>query len=113
PMAALALFGINTFSKVHGRDNVKYWFIPDIENVQLFNSGNTFMQYKQGDVINDAAQMKYPLSGKVYLALLNDNLIEPIEVTISLTAIQLQQSWGFRTVNKAKVSTRSEPYLRD
>ncbi|NBP68838.1 MAG: hypothetical protein EBU52_08835 [Cytophagia bacterium] len=113
PMAALALFGINTFSKVHGRDNVKYWFIPDMENVQLFNSGNTFLQYKHGDVINDASQMKYPLSGKVYLALLNDNLIEPIEVTVSLTAIQLEQSWGFQTVNKMKVSTRSEPYLKD
>jgi hypothetical protein len=113
PMAALALHGINTFSKVQGRDNVKYWFIADWENVELFKSGNTFIQYKQGDVINDASQMKYPLSGKVYVALLNDNMIEPIEVTVSLTAVQLNQSWGFRTVNRMKVSSRLEAYLKN
>src|SRR5690606_26984277 len=74
-MAALALYGINSFSKINGSDNVKYWFITDWNNVQKFESGVSFLQYKQGDVINDAAQMKAPLQGKVYLGLLNDNIM--------------------------------------
>jgi hypothetical protein len=111
-MAALALYGLNTFSKVQGRDNVKYWFISDWDNVLLFQSGNSFLQYKQGDVVNDASQMKTPLTGKVYLGLLNDNMMEPIEVIIRATAIQIFQTWGERTVNQISISSRIEPFLK-
>lgn len=111
-MAALALYGLNTFSKVQGRDNVKYWFISDWDNVLLFQSGNSFLQYKQGDVVNDAAQVKAPLTGKVYLGLLNDNVMEPIEVIVRATAIQVIQTWGERTVNQVSVSSRVEPFLK-
>jgi hypothetical protein len=111
-MAALALYGLNTFNKVQGRDNVQYWFITDWNNVLLFQSGNVFLQYKQGDVVNDAVQMKTPLVGKVYLGLLNDNVMEPIEVIIRATAIQVHQIWGLRTVNQISVSSRLEPYLK-
>ncbi len=111
-MAALALYGINTFSKVQGRDNVKHWFISDWNNVLLFQSGNSFLEYKQGDVVTDASQMKFPLSGKVYLGLLNDNVMEPIEVVVKVTTVQVAQSWGLRTVNQISVSSRTEPYLK-
>lgn len=113
PMAALALYGTDYFNKVQGEDNVKYWFITDWDNVQLFESGLTFYQYKQGDVVNDASQMKSPLSGKLYLGLLNDNVMDPIDVTVKITAISVTQQWGVRTVQKMSVSSREEPYLKN
>ncbi|NMC59837.1 MAG: hypothetical protein GYA51_10720 [Candidatus Methanofastidiosa archaeon] len=112
-MAALALYGMNVFNKVQGRDNVKYWFITDWDNVQLFESGNEFYQYKQGNVVNDASQMKSPLSGKVYIGLLNDNVMEPIEVMVKVTAIVVNQQWATHTIQLMKVENKKEPYLKD
>lgn len=111
PMAALALTGINVFSKVQGSDNVRYYFITDWENALLFMAGQGFMQYKQGDVINDASQMKGPLVGKVYLGLLNDNIMDPIEVVVQITSIQVTQTFGTRTVIDKKVTSIQEAYL--
>jgi hypothetical protein len=113
PMAALALTGLNVFGKIQGRDNVKYFFITDWDNVQLFNSGQTFLQYKQGDVVNDASQMKYPLAGKVYLALSNDNVMEPIDVIVKVTAIQVLQKWGSRMIKEMHITARNEAFLID
>ncbi|MEZ4771600.1 MAG: hypothetical protein R3D00_00375 [Bacteroidia bacterium] len=110
-MAALALYGLNVFSKVQGEDNVKYRFITDWENVLLFKSGNTYYQYKQGDVVNDASQMKSPLTGKIYIGLINDNVMEPIDVIVKITAIQVNQEWDTRIVNKMSVRNREEAYL--
>lgn len=113
PMAALALTGVSYFNKVQGEDNVKYWFIRDANNVSLFNAGQSFMQYKKGDVINEASQMKSPLTGKIYLALLNDNTVDPIIVTIKVVAVQIKQQWGKRTVQIMKVSKLEVPYLKN
>lgn len=111
-MAALAIHGLNTFSKVQGRDNVKYWFIPDWDNVLLFQAGQSFHYFKAGDVINEASQMKEPLQGKVHLGLLNDNLVGPIEVIVVVTAVQVRQDWGWRTKRLASYTKREEPYLK-
>jgi len=112
PMAALALTGFSYFNKIQGEDNVKYWFLSDANSVELFESGETFYQYKKGDVINEASQMKSPLKGKVYLALLNDNTLEPIVVTIKVTAIIVNQEWKTRTVKEMKVEQKEIPYLK-
>lgn len=113
PMAALALTGISYFNKVQGEDNVKYWFLSDANSVALFNAGQPFMQYKKGDVVNEASQMKSPLKGKIYLALLNDNSIDPIKVTIKVTAISVNQIFETRTVQKMHIKARQEPYLKN
>lgn len=111
PMAALAITGISYFNKVQGENNVKYWFLSDENSAQLFNSGQQFYTYKSGDVISEAAQMKTPLTGKIYLALMNDNSIEPITLTIKVTAIQQVDYWKTRTVQKMNISERQEPFL--
>lgn len=113
PMAALAFTGVSYFNKVQGDNNVKYWFLKDAESIGLFQSGQTFYSYKMGDVINEASQMTTPLSGKVYLALLNDNMIDPIKVTLTATAIQLFEHWETRTVQVMNVSERQEAYLQN
>ncbi len=112
-MAALALTGINYFTKVQGSDNVKYYFITDWDNVLLFESDQTFYHYKQGDVVNDASRMTQPLSGKVYLGLFNDNIRDAIEVIVKVTAISVSQQWGTRTIQKMEISPREEHYLKN
>lgn len=113
PMASLALTGVSYFNKVQGKDNVKYWFLSDANSVTLFQTNKPFYSYKKGDVINEASQVLNPLKGKVYLALLNDNTVDPIQVTIKVTAIQLNEEWGTRTVQAMSVSEREEPYLKN
>jgi hypothetical protein len=113
PLAALALEGVNLFTKMQGGDNVKYWFISDWDNVEHFDAGQRFMQYKQGDVEMDASQMRSPLAGKVYLKLWNDNAMQAIEVVVKVTVVQVHQTFGTRTVNKVSVTSHQEPYLKD
>ena len=105
-LAALALNGINYFLATQGRDNVKYWFITDWDNVLLFKNNRPFRQYKQGDVINDAHQMQAPQSGKVYLGLYNDNIRDAIEVTVKVTAIVVTEVWNTKPVQKMNVTSR-------
>lgn len=111
PMAVLALSGVSQINKVQGADNVKYWFLARPEDVQLFRAGQSFQQYKKGDVVNEASQMKSPTTGKVYLALMNDNTIDPITVMIKATAFIVTDVWGQRPVQKMSVSSREVPYL--
>lgn len=113
PMAALAFTGVSFFNKVQGEDNVKYWFLNDINSVNLFQSGQAFYSYKMGDVVNEASQMTSPLNGKIYLALLNDNTIDPIKVTLKITAIQLFQHWETRIIKVMNVAERQEAYLKN
>jgi hypothetical protein len=110
-MAAVALQGINMFTNSTAGDNVKYWFITDWTNVLAFNANQSFMQYKQGDVITEMSQMKNPLLGKVYVGLLNDNIKDAIEVNIKVTAIQVNQIWDTRLVRRINFNSRNVAYL--
>lgn len=107
-LAALALYGKNYFLKTQGLDNVKYWFITDLDNVHLFKTNRTFKQYKKGDVINDADQMQTPRSGKIYLGLYNDNLKDAIDVTVKVTAIVVTERWKTKPVQQMNVTSRKE-----
>ncbi|MEI7594404.1 MAG: hypothetical protein WCK02_01555 [Bacteroidota bacterium] len=111
-LAALALYGVNTFTQAQGGDNVKYYLIKDKNNTQLFKEQKPFDFHKQADVVSDAAQMKTPLKGPVYLGLTNDNLIEPIEVIVKVTAITVKQEWGSRFVKEIIPNEKKEPYLK-
>lgn len=113
PMTALALTGVSYISAVQGEDNVKYWFLSDYYSVTQFQNNQTFMQYKKGDVINEACQMKSPLKGKVYIGLLNDNTFDPIAVIIKATAVVVNEQWGTRTVRRMLLSSREEAYLKN
>lgn len=112
-MAALGLHGINMFQKAQGGDNIKYWFIQDENSVKAFRNKEKFYQYKQGDVINDASQMKKPLKGKVYLGLQNDNLMEPIEVFVKVTAITVTETKVKNKPTDFQIKGKLEPYLKN
>ena len=98
---------------IQGEDNVKFWFIGDETNASLFRFGKKFRSFRQGDVLNDAAQIKKPLSGKIFLGLLNDNLIEPINVTVSVTAIVVTEQNSIRNNKLMKITNREEAYLKN
>lgn len=110
-MAALALYGFNAFSLIQGEDNVKFWFMGDEVNAGLFKSSKKFNSFKQSNVLSDAAQMKNPLSGHLYLGLLNDNMLEAINVTVSVTAIVVTEQNALKNNKIMKISPRREAYL--
>lgn len=113
PMAALALTGVNYMSQAQGKDNVKYYFLSSREDVQLFNNNQAFKRYKTGDVISEAAQMKTPLSGTVFIGLVNDNTIDPIKVTVKATAVMVEKNIGTRSKQMVVLKERKEAYLKD
>lgn len=112
-MAALALTGVSYFNKLQGGNMVSYAFLSNKNSVALFNSHGAYKQYKQGKVINEASQMKAPLKGRVYLGLANDNLLNPISVSINATAVIVKPKWGTRSVQKIEISAANTPYLKD
>lgn len=110
-MAALAMNGKNYFDAVNTGGRIKYWFINDYNNALLFQQEKSFLQYKQGYVINEAARMPQPLQGKTYLGLVNENTSE-LDVLVKATAITVISQYNTRTVQKMNVNTREEPYLK-
>lgn len=112
-MAALALQGLNYFNRVQGEDNIRYNFLRDATAATAFMEGREAAQYKSADVINDAAQMRTPTYGKVYLGLLNDNLTDPVRVMVKVYAVVLNQQWDYRTVDRVNIQSRTEPYLKN
>lgn len=112
-MGALALFGYNAFVKAQGGDNVKYWFITNWESVLSFQKGGSFYQYKQGDVINDAAQMSSPKGGRVFLGLLNDNMVDAIEVNVKVSAVIVKKQLAKRIVQDITINKSEEAYLKN
>lgn len=112
PMAALALTGTNYMAEVQGKDNVKYYFLNSKEDARLFNAGEPFKRYKAGDVITEASQMKTPLSGTVYLGLVNDNTLEPVQVTVKACAVMVTKVYGTREKKVMHVNKRTVAYLQ-
>lgn len=109
PMGMLALNGVSLFNVISGADNVKYWFILDWDNVTLFKQNQQFMQYKGGDVVNGFGAMNRPTSGKVHLGLLNDNLAEPIDVIVKVSAIVIKTEYEGRNIEKLKIENKKIP----
>ena len=112
-MAALALTGVSYFSKIQGEDNVKFSILNDSAQLALLQADQPFASIKSGDVLSEAVQMREPLSGKIYIVLWNDNLIEPIKVTVMVTAVTVNQVFEDRMVQKMHLEARQEPYLEN
>lgn len=113
PLAALALTGVSYFStNVQGDDNIKYWFLNDASDVQQFKLEQKFRFYKRGDVVTEASQMRAPLSGRIYLAVLNDNIVESVKLTLRIVAVELNQKWSTRILQKMSITARKEPFLK-
>lgn len=110
PLVPLALGGINYFAQVQGADDVHFAFIADWENTRHFVADEPYYKLRNGSVINDAGRMTAPLGGTLYLGLMNDNLMEPIEVTVKVTAVVVRTQMGRRTVKDQVVKERMAAY---
>ena len=112
PLAVLALNGVSYFNSLQGENNVKYWFMGDFKNVELFESRLEHGSFKKGDVVTEAAQMQ-KRNGKVYLGLLNDNHVDPIQVLVKIVAVNVKQVWGEKTVQVMNVTNKEDLYLKN
>ena len=111
-MAALALGAASYFTKSSIGENVQFWFM-DGANAIAFNQGASHYYYKQGNVISDYGRMTTPLTGKIYLGLLNDNALQGIDVMVKITTVSVNQVWNTRPIQKMHISSRQEAYLRN
>lgn len=89
-MSEIIKGGISYVNNVKVADNVKYWLISNSASIELFKSKQTFSCFKKGDVVFDSHLMKSPNSGKIYIAILNDNLIDSIDVTVKVISVQVK-----------------------
>jgi len=111
-LASLALKGYAEFGVTDNADNVKYWFVNDYANAQLFMAESGFYAFDKGNGPLIAKRMTTPLKGTFYLCLENDNFKDLINVHIRMSAVVLTEKWGVRKVERFKVKTWKEPYLK-
>lgn len=109
PMAALALGSVSYLTQLTSGDAVDY-YITDGSNVNLFPA-NRF-NYIKGSTgtINTFSRMTSPLSGTYYVCLYNENVVEPIQVIVKVTAVTVTQQWGTRPVKHMSVVTKNMPF---
>lgn len=112
PLAALALGGVSYLSSIQKGEDIDYYLVPN-DNISeyAFRNGGQFTYYKKGKVVNDFSRMNAPLNGTFFFCFMNDNAITGVEVSVKVTAIVVNDTWGKRPIQKMHLSKREEPYL--
>ncbi len=110
-MATLALKGISYFGVPDKADIIKYWFVNDYQNVQLFLAKQEFTMISKGEGPLISSRMTSPAKGKFYICLKNENWADRIDVHIRISAVTVKENWGTRQIQKYNVKTWQEPYL--
>lgn len=111
PLSALALYGISYFVQLHQGDGVDF-YITDYNNATIFaRGGQPSAAFKDGkQIVNDFGQIKSPLNGTYYICLKNNNYVTPIDVTIKMSAIVVNQQWATKPIKKMNVVTKRVPF---
>lgn len=112
PMAALAMGSVSYLSAIQAGEDVDY-YIVDENNINAYNANQQFYYVKRGKVINDYSKVSSPLKGNYYMCLYNDNAITGITVTVKITAIVVNNEWGYRPIQKMHIKSRQEAYLKN
>jgi len=114
PLAALALGSVSYLSTVQKGEDIDYYLVPSDNSSEFaFRNGGQFTYYKKGKVINDFSRMASPLSGSFFFCFSNDNAVTAVEVSVKVTAIVVNDTWGKRPIQKMHLSKREEPYLQN
>lgn len=95
PLAGLA-FGVFALSHVNVGDNIRYYFLPKWEDAQKFYAGQSFLQFKSGNVVTDFGLMNYSTkkNEKYYLGLENDNITQGIDVSVKILAVVVNNKFN-------------------
>lgn len=112
PLAALALGGISYLTKIQAGEDIDFYIVEG-DNVNLFLGGKPFYYVKKGKVINDFSTMETKFNGSYHVCLSNDNSVTGVNVTVKITAIQVNEVWDYKQVKKMLIKSRQEAYLKD
>lgn len=112
PLAALAMNGTSFLTTLVSGESIKYW-ITDALNGNLFNVDKPFKYIKQAEVVNDFSRMTTPLKGTYFICLENENKVQPVDVTVKVTAVALRQRKINHPIRKYRLETKSVPYLKN
>jgi hypothetical protein len=112
PLAALALGSASYITQLQHGEDIDY-YIMDNTNARLFESNQLCTYIRKGKVINDFSRITSPLAGNYFVCLSNDNAITGVNVTVKITAIQVNQVWDAKSVQKINITSRQEAYLKN
>ena len=110
-LAAVAIGRPATITKLQTGEDINYW-ITDGDNVGLFSSGAQFRYIKKGKAVNDYSRME-ARKGNLYFCLSNDNVTEPVAVTVKITAIQVNEALETRPGKRMIITQKSKMYLKN
>ena len=114
PLGYFATAGISLFNNVSGPDHVYFTVIGDEQNLQNFKLNLNFNQYQDGDLISGAFRMSaIPEGNKCFLGLNNSNSFKPIEVTIKVTAVVVNNQYETKNVEKYEIKSTKKPFLKN
>lgn len=111
-LATLALKGYAEFGVLEQADNIQYWFVPDYQNSLNYMQSLPYTYLIKGDGPLIKGRFTSPLKGTVYLCLKNDNIKDGLDIHIRASAVTVKENWGTRQVQKYKVKSWKEPYLK-
>lgn len=112
PLAALALGGTSYITKLQRGEDIDFYIVEG-SNVNLFLGGQQFYYIKKGKVINDFGRLTSPLKGNLHFCFSNDNAVTGVSVTVKVVAVTVTENWGTRKVQKYKINSWQEPYLKN
>ena len=110
-LAAVAMGRPAMITKLQSGEDINYW-IMDGDNVNLFSSGAQFRYIKKGKAVNDYSRME-ARKGNLYFCLSNDNVTEPVAVTVKITAIQVNEALETRPGKRMIITQKSKMYLKN
>lgn len=114
PLVGLC-FGMFTMTHANLGENVKYYFLPTPDDVQKFYSGQTFMQFKNGNIITDFGLLNYATKGneKYFIGFENDNAIQGIDVNVKIIAIVVNNKYSTITEKVPNYVNKSIPEFEE
>jgi hypothetical protein len=84
----------------------------DADNAALFTSGTPFKFIKSGNTISDFSRMDPPKEN-LYFGFANDNSTVPVNVTVKITSIHVNEIWSTRQNKKMLISTINKMILKN
>ncbi|HEX7904197.1 MAG TPA: hypothetical protein VF487_09980 [Chitinophagaceae bacterium] len=111
PLAAVAMNAPSYLTKLQTGDDIDYWIVEG-ENADLFMNKAPFRFMKKGKVFNAYGRMEYRKGG-LYFCFANDNPGSSVNLTVKITAIQVNDALAKRPIQRIVTTPRKEMYLQN